>query len=59
MGECVSVDELDKPIEDPNHATKNTEHDGTDDVALGALLLLSDAAGLTKHIDDCDNQTAE
>lgn len=59
MGECVTVDELHGPIQQPDDATKTAERDGSNDIALLCFLLLRDTYSLTKHVNERNDQRAE
>lgn len=47
------------PVEKTNKAPQDTEHDRSNHISLRRLILLRDAACLSKHVDDCDDQGAK
>ena len=57
--ECVSVDELNCPVQDAEKTLQTAEHASTDHVALRGLLRLGNTAGLTKHVDNGNDQAAQ
>lgn len=59
VGEGVSVDKLDDPLEDRNQARQDAEENVADDVSLGTLLVLGGLGHHLEEIDNGNNQAAE
>jgi len=56
---CVTVEELHRPVEDSDEASKETPDDGLEDITFSGRRLSSDRAELAQTVDDGDNQTSK
>lgn len=57
--ESVAIDELHRPIQNPNEASQDTESNSSGNVTLVRFLPLSNRDGLPEHIDERNNQATK
>lgn len=53
------VDKLDSPVQDSDQTLENTKRNIGSDVSRICFLLSCNAACLSEHVDDCNDQTSE
>ena len=59
VAECVSVQELDSPVEDANQTAQDAKQNRPHHVAITGSIALSGRAELTKSLDDSYKQTSK
>lgn len=59
MAECIAIDELHGPIQQPDDAPQTAEGNASDDISIRRFLLLCDTDGLSQQVDERYHQGTE